>query len=211
VSGKFITFEGPEGSGKTTIIQMLEQSLIKIGYSVLLTREPGGIKIAEEIRHVILNPENTEMDPRTEALLYAAARRQHLTERVIPALSEGQIILCDRFLDSSLAYQGFARGLGIKEVYQINQFAINGTMPHLTFYLDIDPEIGLKRINQNQEREINRLDLEKLDFHYKVREGYLTLLKMFPERIHVVDASKSINEVHEEIYNKIKAFLFTKD
>jgi dTMP kinase len=211
VSGKFITFEGPEGAGKTTIIQMLEQSLRKIGYPVLLTREPGGIKIAEEIRHVILNPENTKMDPRTEALLYAAARRQHLTERVIPALGEGQIILCDRFLDSSLAYQGFARGLGMKEVYQINQFAINGTMPHLTFYLDIDPEIGLRRINQNQEREINRLDLEKLDFHYKVREGYLILLKMFPERIHLVDASKSVNEVYEEIYNKIKTYLFTKD
>ncbi|MFC3882045.1 dTMP kinase [Bacillus songklensis] len=211
MSGKFITFEGPEGAGKTTIIQMLEQSLKKIGYPVLLTREPGGIKIAEEIRHIILNPENTEMDPRTEALLYAAARRQHLTERVIPALSEGQIILCDRFLDSSLAYQGFARGLGMKEVYQINEFAINGTMPHLTFYLDIDPEIGLKRITQNREREVNRLDLEKLDFHYKVREGYLTLLEMFPERIHLIDASKSADEVYEEIYNKVKMYLFSRE
>lgn len=205
--GKFITFEGPEGAGKTTIIQMLHQSLQNIGYSTLVTREPGGIKIAEEIRKIILNPEHKEMDPRTEALLYAAARRQHLAEKVIPALDEGKVVLCDRFVDSSLAYQGFARGLGMKEVYQINEFAINGLMPHLTFYLDIDPEIGLKRINQNQGREINRLDLEKLEFHYQVREGYLDLLKRFPDRICLIDAHRPIDEVHQEIYQKIKKHL----
>ncbi|MDQ0247620.1 dTMP kinase [Bacillus fengqiuensis] len=207
MSGKFITFEGPEGAGKTTVIQMLHQSLENIGYSTLLTREPGGIKIAEDIRKIILNPEHTEMDPRTEALLYAAARRQHLAEKVIPALKEGKIVLCDRFVDSSLAYQGFARGLGMDEVYQINEFAINGLMPHLTFYLDIEPEIGLRRINQNQEREINRLDLEKLEFHYQVREGYLALLERFPERIHLIDANKPIDEVCGEIYQKMKSYL----
>lgn len=208
--GKFITFEGPEGAGKTTVIQMLNQSLKDIGYCTLLTREPGGIKIAEDIRKIILNPENTEMDPRTEALLYAAARRQHLAEKVIPALNEGKVVVCDRFVDSSLAYQGFARGLGMNEVYQINEFAINGLMPHLTFYLDIDPEIGLKRINQNQEREINRLDLEKLEFHYQVREGYLTLLERFPGRICLIDANKPVDEVHQEIYQKMKSYLSTE-
>ena len=207
VSGKFITFEGPEGAGKTTIIQMIYNSLQHIGVSPLLTREPGGIKIAEAIRTVILNTEHTEMDPRTEALLYAAARRQHLVEKIIPALNQGKIVLCDRFVDSSLAYQGFARGLGIEEVYRINEFAINGLAPHLTFYLDLDPEIGLQRINQNQNREINRLDLEKLEFHHKVRQGYLSLMKKFPERICLIDANQSIEQVYEDINEKLKSYL----
>jgi dTMP kinase len=211
VSGKFITFEGPEGAGKTTIIQMIYKSLENRGISTLLTREPGGIKIAEAIRTVILNPEHTEMDARTEALLYAAARSQHLVEKVIPALQQGKLVLCDRFVDSSLAYQGFARGLGIEEVYQINEFAVNGLTPNLTFYLDIEPEIGLQRINQNQHREINRLDLEKLEFHHKVRQGYLGLIKKFPERIHVIDANHSIDQVYNDIYKKVEEYLFEKD
>ncbi|EWG08737.1 dTMP kinase [Cytobacillus firmus] len=202
--GKFITIEGPEGAGKTTIIDMLASNLAEEGYQVLQTREPGGIEIAEQIRSVILDKKNTKMDPRTEALLYAAARRQHLAEKVKPALDEGYIILCDRFIDSSLAYQGYARGLGIEEVYSINSFAIEGMMPELTLYFDIDPEAGLNRINQHKGREVNRLDLEQLDFHHKVREGYLKLMELYPERIFKIDASKPLEEVYQQAESKLK-------
>ncbi|MBG9447883.1 dTMP kinase [Cytobacillus firmus] len=202
--GKFITVEGPEGAGKTTIIDMLASNLAEEGYQVLQTREPGGIEIAEQIRNVILDKKNTKMDPRTEALLYAAARRQHLAEKVKPALDEGYIILCDRFIDSSLAYQGYARGLGIEEVYSINSFAIEGMMPELTLYFDIDPEAGLDRINQHKGREVNRLDLEKLGFHHKVREGYLKLMELYPERIFKIDASKPLEEVYQQAESKLK-------
>lgn len=193
--GVFITFEGPEGAGKTTILNKLSDVLKQQGYNVLQTREPGGISISEQIREVLLNKDNTAMDERTEALLYAAARRQHLVEKVLPALEKGYMVLCDRFIDSSLAYQGYARGLGVDEVYQINRFAIGETMPNLTLYFDLDPEVGLARIQSNEEREVNRLDLEKLSFHEKVREGYLMLVDRFPERIKLVDASAGVEEV----------------
>jgi len=193
----FITFEGPEGAGKTTIINMVTEEFHKIGLNFISTREPGGIRIAENIRNIILDPKNTEMDIRTEALLYAAARRQHLAEKVLPALEEGRIVLCDRFIDSSLAYQGVGRGIGIDEIYQINEFAINGLMPHLTIYFDLDPKIGLQRVHQADEREINRLDLEELDFHLKVQSGYYEIIKRDPNRFKVIDASKSIEKVYE--------------
>lgn len=193
----FITFEGPEGAGKTTIINMVTEEFHKIGLNFISTREPGGIRIAENIRNIILDPKNTEMDIRTEALLYAAARRQHLAEKVLPALEEGRIVLCDRFIDSSLAYQGVGRGIGIDEIYQINEFAINGLMPHLTIYFDLDPKIGLQRVHQADEREINRLDLEELDFHLKVQSGYYEIIKKEPNRFKVIDASRSIEEVYE--------------
>lgn len=154
------------------------------------TREPGGIEIAEQIRNIILNPSHTKMDGRTEALLYAAARRQHLVEKVIPALEEGKIVLCDRFVDSSLAYQGYARGLGIDEVWLINQFAIQNRMPDLTLFLDLPPERGLERITNNGDREQNRLDLEALSFHKKVYEAYMMLMEQFPERIKRVNADQ---------------------
>jgi dTMP kinase len=198
MTGYFFSFEGPDGAGKTTIIQLVEKFLTEQGFEVISTREPGGIEIAEKIRSVILNPEHKSMDARTEALLYAAARRQHLVERVVPALNEGKIVLCDRFIDSSLAYQGFARGLGIDEVLAINEFAIDGCMPSLTVYFDLDPKIGLERINKNKLREINRLDMESFSFHYKVREGYLQLVKRFKDRIIQVDANRTIDEVFEE-------------
>jgi dTMP kinase len=194
INGTFITFEGPDGAGKTTIINMVAKQLD----NVLLTREPGGIDIAEQIRRVILDKGNTAMDPRTEALLYAAARRQHLIEKVKPALDEGKIVLCDRFVDSSLAYQGYARGLGMDEVFIINQFAIEDLMPELTIYFDIEPELGLKRINKNKGREINRLDLENLEFHQKVREGYHLLMDRFPNRIVCIDASGTMDEVFKK-------------
>ena len=199
-NGRFITFEGPDGAGKTTIINLVAKELP----NVLLTREPGGIEIAEQIRSVILDKENTSMDPRTEALLYAAARRQHLIEKVKPALQEGKVVLCDRFVDSSLAYQGYARELGIDEVYSINQFAIEELMPELTIYFDIEPELGMERINQNKGREVNRLDLENLDFHHKVREGYHILLDRFPNRMIRIDASGKVDTVLKETLRIIK-------
>jgi dTMP kinase len=193
-TGYFITFEGPEGAGKTSIINMVSEYF----QEAIVTREPGGIDIAEQIRNVILDKGNTAMDARTEALLYAAARRQHLIEKVKPAIEEGKIILCDRFVDSSLAYQGHARGLGIDEVFTINQFAIEQMMPDLTIYFDIEPELGLKRINSNKGREINRLDLEDLEFHRKVREGYKILLDRFPNRMVEINASESLENVYKK-------------
>ncbi|MDF2662364.1 MAG: dTMP kinase [Paenibacillus sp.] len=197
--GLFITIEGGEGAGKTSMIGRIQALLSQKGRTVVTTREPGGIRIAERIREVLLNPMHTEMDERTEALLYAAARRQHLVEKVTPALERGDIVLCDRFIDSSLAYQGYARGLGIEEVYTINKFAIGGLMPDVTFFLDLAPEVGLARIRSNDGREVNRLDLEKLDFHRRVREGYLELTRRFPERIVKVDADRTQDEVFADI------------
>ncbi|WP_226530452.1 dTMP kinase [Metabacillus niabensis] len=204
MKGKFITFEGPEGAGKTSVLELLMTELSGTEMEMVFTREPGGIHISEKIREVILNKEHTEMDSRTEALLYAAARRQHLVERVVPAIERGKIVFCDRFIDSSLAYQGYARGLGIEEVLSINEFAINGLMPDLTFYFKIDPKVGLQRISKSSEREKNRLDLEDLSFHQKVQEGYEKVIAMFPERIVVIDAEKSLEEVVAEVKNKLK-------
>jgi dTMP kinase len=205
--GIFITMEGPEGAGKTTITQMLGKALQQEGYQVLLTREPGGVPISEQIREVILNKDNTAMDSRTEALLYAAARRQHLVEMVMPELERGGIVLCDRFIDSSLAYQGHARGLDIEEVYNINKFAIGDMMPDATLFFDIDPEEGLKRIQSNGEREVNRLDLEALDFHKKVCEGYQFIINRWKERFIIVDAGRTIEEVFEETKASLLDFL----
>lgn len=200
----FITFEGGEGAGKSTAIKRIVEKLTAEGYEIVLTREPGGTPIAEEIRNVILDRKNTNMDPRTEALLYAASRRQHLVEKVIPALKEGKLVLCDRFLDSSLAYQGGARGLGIDNVYNMNLFATEGTLPDLTILFDIEPELGLQRIAANSQREVNRLDVEKMAFHKKVREGFHELARKFPERIVIVDASKSAEEVFCDAYAAIE-------
>lgn len=199
----FITLEGPEGSGKTTAIEKAVEQLTKMGYQIVRTREPGGTEIAEQIRNVILDKANTNMDSRTEALLYAASRRQHLVEKVWPALKEGKIVICDRYLDSSLAYQGGARGLGVENVLNINLFATENTWPDLTLLFDIDPSIGLARINKNADREVNRLDLEKLDFHNKVRNTFLELAKRYPERYVIIDASKSVEEVAERTLGAI--------
>ena len=191
----FITIEGPEGSGKTTAVDTAVKELEKLGYKIVRTREPGGTPIAEQIRNVILDKNNTAMDQRTEALLYAASRRQHLVEKVWPALKEGKIVICDRYLDSSLAYQGGARGLGIDNILNVNMFATEGTFPDLTLLFDLQPEVGLARIAANSDREVNRLDLEKLEFHTKVRNTFLELAKRYPERFVVIDASQSREEV----------------
>ncbi|WP_249872235.1 dTMP kinase [Oceanobacillus saliphilus] len=203
MSGYFITFEGGEGAGKTSILHEINTKLKSLGYDVITTREPGGIQIAEQIRKIILDRDNTEMEERTEALLYAAARRQHLVEKVLPALEQGQIILCDRFIDSSLAYQGHARGLGMDEVFMINQFAIKDCMPDLTLFFDIDPKKGLERIAANKDRERNRLDLENLDFHNLVYEGYQILAERFPNRIQTINADQSMKAVEKTAFDHI--------
>jgi len=205
--GLFISFEGGEGAGKSSVISSLTNELIAQGHKVIVTREPGGIPIAEKIREVILDLDSTAMDARTEALLYAAARRQHLVEKVIPALEEGYIVVCDRFIDSSLAYQGVARGLGIDEIWSINQFAIQQLMPQLTIYMDVTPSVGLARIAAAKGREINRLDLESNSFHDKVRAGYLTLVERYSDRIKKVDANQNQHEVYAEVFNIISAYI----
>lgn len=197
--GYFITIEGGEGSGKSTVIKAIEQYLAGKGIKVISTREPGGIKISEQIRSVILNKENTEMDGLTEACLYAAARRQHIVEKIQPALKKNMVVLCDRFIDSSLAYQGFARGLGMDTVMAINAPVIEDCMPNLTILLDVSPEVGLSRIFSNN-RNTNRLDLEGIEFHKNVRLGYEILANEYPERIVKMDASGDTNSVLTQVY-----------
>lgn len=206
MQGIFITLEGPDGAGKTTVIKKLSEQLMKeINMEVVTTREPGGIPIAEEIRQVILDPKNNEMDERTEALLYAAARRQHLVQKVLPSLEAGKIVLCDRFIDSSIAYQGVGRGIGKTEVQKINDFAIEGHYPDLTIYLDVPSEIGLERINKGRKQsELDRLDNESLDFHKKVRSAYLDLVKEHSERIVLIDTEDNIEKVIKNCYDLIK-------
>jgi dTMP kinase len=203
----FITLEGPEGSGKTSVMKEVIRRLLSEGYPIQETREPGGTPIAEQIRDVILDRKNIKLDPRAEALLYAASRRQNLVEKIWPSLAKGDIVICDRYIDSSLAYQGGARGIGIEEVLSINLFATEGSLPQLTLLFDIEPEVGLKRIAKNTDREINRLDLERLDFHRSVRTTYLDLAKKFPERIVVIDASQPLESVIETTYNIVKSRL----
>ena len=205
--GLFITIEGPDGSGKSSIVMEIEKKLCDAGILHLVTREPGGIGIAEQIREIILNPRNKTMDAKTEALLYAASRRQHLVEKIIPAIEAGKHVICERFVDSSLAYQGYGRQIGIEEVFSINKFAIGNIMPDVTIFLDIKPNVGLNRIKKNRDN-LDRLDLESIDFHQRVYEGYEIIKNMFKERIVIIDANrefdKVVNEVYSVIYEKIK-------
>ena len=206
MKGLFITFEGCEGSGKTTVIEGVLKHLEDNNVKVIKTREPGGIKISEDIRNVILDVNNTNMDEITEALLYAASRRQHLVEKVIPYLEKGYVVICDRFLDSSLAYQGHARGIGIDKVYNINLSATDGILPDLTILIDIKPEVGLKRIASNN-REQNRLDLEKMSFHEKVYEGYKIVEERFKDRVRSINGDQSKEDVLTDTIKLIDEFL----
>lgn len=205
MDGKFISFEGPDGAGKTSVMRQITADLKEqLGSDgVVYTREPGGNHIAEQIRDVLFDADNTDMDPRTEALLFAAARRQHLVADILPALQNGKVILCDRYVDSSIAYQGAGRGLGEENIWRINQFAIDGLMPELTIYLDIDSELGLQRIAQNRADEVNRLDEEKLSFHRKVRSAYQKLAQENPQRIVTIDASQPLDQVILQVQQAI--------
>ncbi|WP_332650516.1 dTMP kinase [Lysinibacillus sp. 54212] len=200
VRNLFITFEGPDGAGKTSVLKQVVEQLQQHNIEVMATREPGGIEIAEKIREIILNPAHTTMDNHTEALLYAAARSQHYFEKVKPALEAGKTVLCDRFIDSSLVYQGIARGLGVEEVLAINEFAIGKRLPDATILFDLEPSIGLARIAANRSDEINRLDAESLAFHEQVRAGYLQIAKQNQKRIHIINADQQIESVVNDVW-----------
>ncbi|WP_313755682.1 dTMP kinase [Tissierella sp.] len=205
--GLFIALEGPDGSGKSTIIKLIGNYLKDKGIEFVITREPGGTLIGEEIRHIILDKKNINMGAETEALLYAASRGQHIHEKILPSLEAGKIVLCDRFVLSSLAYQGVGRNLGIEEVKSINDFAIKGVYPDLILFFHVDPEITLERKTQNGG---DRLEEEGNDFHRTVYEGYMELLKRYPKNIKIIDATKSIEEVLRESIKEVENLLTNK-
>jgi len=205
MKGIFITIEGGDGSGKTTQIDLLMTYFNQHGFNVLLTREPGGTIISEKLRDIILDKEHMEMADMTEALLYAAARAQHVHELIIPNINDGKVVICDRFVDSSVVYQGYARELGIDNIEIINDYATLGIKPDLTILLDLPADIGLAR--KKNQKALDRLELAADSFHIKVNEGYKILAKKHPERILAVDATKSIEVIHKIIIEAIKVKL----
>ncbi len=203
--GLFITIEGPDGSGKSTQIENIRKFFEDKNIEIVFTREPGGTPIGERIREIILDNRFKEMDSMTEAMLYAASRAQHVAQIIRPALEAGKVVVCDRFVDSSLAYQGYGRGLG-EDVEIINSFAIKECMPDVTFLMKLDPDVGKHRIEENRHDQ-DRLEHEKLSFHQKVYKGYLKLEEKYPDRIVGIDASKGIDEIRDEIYRKLEEIL----
>ena len=197
MNGIFISMEGPDGSGKSTQIELLSAYLKEKGYDVLVTREPGGTAISEAVRGILLNKDYTEMDYMTEALLYASARAQLVAEVIAPALEEGKAVISDRFIDSSAVYQGIARGLGVEKIYKINEFATKGLLPQITIHLDLPAKVGISR--KKNQAELDRMELESLDFHERVAEGYRELAGLAPQRIHTIDATLPIEVIHDEI------------
>lgn len=205
MKGYFVSFEGPDGAGKSTVLkEVLAEIAPQLKTQYLVTREPGGSKIAEKIRDIILDPANDKMDPKTEALLYAAARSQHVEEIIKPAINEGKVVFSDRFVDSSLAYQGQGRDLGITKVKRINDFATDKLDPDLTFFLDIAPEIGLSRIKKLRPAQEDRLEQEDIAFHQKVYEGFLKVIKMYPDRFVVINATQPIDQVVKQVVTELK-------
>lgn len=197
--GLFITFEGGDGAGKSTQIDLLAEYLREQGRQVLITREPGGTNISEKIRGILLDPENKEMAPVTEMMLYAAARAQLVEQVIGPAVCEGKIVICDRFLDSSLAYQAYGRGLG-DAVLSVNQYAVGDCMPDVTIYLRVDPNTGRQRISG---REQDRIESESRRFHDRVHEGYEQLCRSYPERITAIDAGGTIEDISQTIRTEV--------
>jgi dTMP kinase len=203
--GLFITFEGGEGSGKSTVIQEVNARLASMQLEVFVTREPGGSDIGEEIRQTLLKHENTQMDPLTESYLFAAARRQHLIECILPKLEQDMVVLCDRYVDSSIVYQGYARGLGVERVAAINKVVIEDYIPHITFFIDVSPDVALARIQSG--RDQNRLDVESEAFHQKVYEGYMLLAAQTP-RIKRIEGNQSVTQVVDDIMRHIEEYLY---
>ncbi len=198
MQGIFISMEGPDGSGKSTQISLLEKHLRDMGYEdIIITREPGGTRISEAVREVILNKEYKEMGYMTEALLYASARAQLVSEVIAPALECGKAVVSDRFVDSSVVYQGMARGLGVENIYNINSYAIQGIMPDITIHLDLPAEEGLGRARGRA--ELDRMELESVEFHKRVAQGYRDLAKLSPDRIKTIDATLPVEKIHEII------------
>ncbi len=202
MNGIFISMEGPDGSGKSTQIELLKAYLEDKGYEIIITREPGGTVISEDIRRIILNKDYAEMGYMTEALLYASARAQLVTEVIKPALEAGKAVISDRFVDSSAVYQGMARGLGVETAYQINSYAIQGIMPQLTIHLDLPAQVGISR--KKNQAELDRMELEAVDFHERVAEGYRKLASLDPNRIKTIDATISIEDIHAKIVDYVE-------
>lgn len=200
----FISLEGIEGSGKTTQIKLLASRLESLDHDVLMTREPGGCPIADQIRQILLHPDNDSLDPKAELLLYAAARAQHVAEIILPALARKRVVLCDRYCDATLAYQGYARGLDLQLIRQLNELAAGTCRPHLTLLLDMAPDHGIGRARDRNARtqgpDEGRFEQESLAFHSKVRQGYLDLARQEPERIKIVDAHGTLDEVADRIW-----------
>lgn len=202
MQGLFISMEGPDGAGKSTQIELLQGYLADKGYEIVITREPGGTAISEDIRQIILNKDYTEMSSNTELLLYAASRAQLVYEVIRPALEQGKAVICDRFIESSVVYQGIARGLGIDTVYAINDYALEGLRPQLTILLDLDAEEGLRR--KKNQAELDRMEAAGLEFHRKVAEGYRLLAERDSERIMRISATLPKEEIHAKIVKEIE-------
>jgi len=205
MKGLFISVEGTDGAGKSTQIDMLLAHLKAKGVDVIYTREPGGTYISEKIRNIILDTDNEGMTGECEALLYAASRAQHVREKIVPALKAGKMVICDRYVDSSIVYQGVARGLGIDEVRAINDFAIGGVMPDITLFFDLTVEESVKR--KKNMGSLDRIEKESFDFHKKIYEGYVALAENDPERIKRIDASKSVEEVHAQVLKVLEGLI----
>jgi dTMP kinase len=206
----FITFEGPDGSGKTTQLQSLNGYLVKAGYPILLLREPGGTVIGDQIRQVLHDPSNSAMDPRAEVLLYSASRAQLTGEVILPALQSGKVVLCDRFADSTMAYQGYGHRFDLEKLKAITAFATRGIRPDLIIYLDLEAEEGLRRKRrsfQAGQGEWNRMDQKEVEFHRRAREGYLTMAADEPERWFVLDAMLPIDVLQRSIRKRVKELL----
>lgn len=203
--GFFITFEGIEGSGKTTQAKLLCDYLKSQDIPVILTREPGGSEISEKIRELLIDPENMEIKAKTECLLYAASRAQHVEQVILPAIADGKVVISDRFADATLAYQGYGRKLPIEKLRQLNKFATSGLGPDLTFLLDLPAEIGLTRAFERFYK-LDRLEQEAIAFHQSVREGYLEIARRFGNRFKVIDASEPIEVIRDQIKNHVKQF-----
>lgn len=198
--GIFITLEGPDGAGKSTQVENIKSYFENAGREVVVSREPGGTPISEKLRNIVLDNGNAEMDDITEMFVYAAARAQHVSEKIRPALDKGSVVVCDRFVDSSIAYQGYGRNLG-DQVGEVNRYATGGLEPDVTFFMDLDPEIGRSRIGKDAR---DRLEQQKLDFHYRVYEGYKAICEKYPERVVRIDATRTIDEIKEYIYSKLE-------
>ena len=207
MNGKFITFEGPDGAGKTTQVRRLAAYLQSRGYQVLTTREPGGTEIAEKIRAILLDPQNQKITHRTEALLYAASRAQHVEELIMPALAAGKIVICDRYTDSTIAYQGYGRHQDLDFLHQLNEMAAQGLQPDLTILLDLPPEIGMERIHDQRCGAADRLEQQSLVFHRQVREGFLSLAARYPHRIKVIPADQTADGVFDQMQRLVDELL----